>query len=159
MSNRNYKCLGFPAGTEVPSEYDDYAFLQSSVFQSIFDNKKLDSGIYKGAGFLKISKGKKSLYLKYRQYCRASKHVVVLTYANRCLLGLDPKLNAETSSDASDQHQDSFVTIRKASWFVYNWNNRNLTERWNFRALVIGFAALLIIDIPQFVIAITQLFN
>lgn len=153
MALNKYKCLPLPKELVTP-ESDDYAFFHSSTFLSIFGKKKRDSGIYTGSGFLKLSHGKKSLYLKYRQTCETSKQKVLLTYDNRGLLGLDPKYCTEDSAPC----EENLVTVTKASWFIGNWNNRNLMERWNFRAAVIGFAALLVLDIPQFIITIAQLF-
>lgn len=166
MAKKKYTCLPIKVQNEacnssmnIMPELDDYAYFHSMAFESIFGKKKRGSDIYGGAGFLKVSRGNKSLYLKYYRNRYAKKHEVMLSYFNQGLLGIDPKAGEGNNADAAVQNDDNTVLVSKASWLAYNWNNRNLTERWNFRVAAIGIAALIVMDIPQFIISLIQFFK
>lgn len=166
MAKEKYTCVPIKFQNEICNssmdimpEFDDYAYFHSTAFESIFGKKKRDSDIYGGAGFLKVSRGNKSLYLKYYRNRYAKKHEVMLSYFNQGLLGIAPKACEGGDADASVQNDNITVLVSKASWLAYNWNNRNLTERWNFRVAAIGFAALIVMDVPQFIISLIQFFK
>lgn len=166
MAKEKYTCVPIKLQNEICKsaidampDLDDYAYFHSTAFESIFGKKKRDSDIYDGAGFLKVSRGNKSLYLKYYRNRYATKHQVMLSYFNQGLLGIDPKAGEGSKADVTVQNDDNTLLVSKASWLAYNWNNRNLTERWNFRAAAIGFAALIVTDVPLFIISLIQFFK
>lgn len=143
----NFICTNLHKGQNsticIQPELDEYAFMHSSAFKKIFEIKQKDSGLYSGGGYLKLSRGKNKIYIKYHQLSTVEGNKVALSYRNRSFLGI------------KDNTQNS-IKIQKTCWFLYNWNNRNVDKRWNFRGAFLGFLALIIIQIPEFILTLIQ---
>ena len=79
-------------------------------------------------GYLKLKSNKNTIYLRYRAWNHVHKNEVMLSYINRCRLGL-----VGAKSDAK-------VKITKSCWFAYYWYNGDSGIRYPF---IIAFFSLL----------------
>lgn len=132
--------------TEFNPEQDRYAFFYSGAFKEIFGKKQKHYG---KEGYVKITTGKESVYLRFRALNGIKKDEVKLSYLNCSIL------NAVVPKD----QEPTFVSIKKVNSLCYNWNNSDLDARHDFRWAFSGFCALIAFDIPQFAYFIYHLFN
>ena len=132
---------GTNSTVNILPELDDYAFFHSTSFKKIVGKRQKDAGVYESGWYLKISNGKKSIYLKYHQLSNVKGAEVKLSYRN---------------SSRIDAIPGTIVNVKKVSWLAYNWNNSDVNAKWNFRASLMAFAALFLIELPEFVITLIQ---
>lgn len=111
---------------------DDYAFFHSGSYKLIAVKKKYEQKSEDSDLYVKVSYGKKKIYLKYHS-APVRKDTVLLTYSNFARLGTNGR-------------EDIPVSIKKSCSFRFSWFNGNSAARNNFRiavcSLVVGALAL-----------------
>lgn len=138
-------CYDLPSGSiNIHPEFDEFAFMHSSVFEKIFGVKKKEASEYQIGAFLRLQAGNKKVYLRYHGLPKATKDIVLLSYTNLCKLGIAGKEDVEE------------VNISKSNWFVYNWMNPDISSRWNFRLAIIGGVAIFL---PMNILDLISLFR
>ena len=112
----------------INSECDKLAFMHSGAYAEILGVKQRDARKHDLYGYLKLKSHKNTIYLRYRAWNHVNKKEVMLSYINRCRLGL-----VGAKSDAK-------VKITKSCWFAYYWYNGDSGIRYPF---IIAFFSLL----------------
>lgn len=116
-----YYCIPFDKDGGISNECDNYAYMHSSAFADIMGNKQHTESIGKadGNGYVKICHSKKTIYLKYRAWNTAHKNEIMLSYINRCRLGI-AKMNTPV------------IEAKKSNWFCYNAFSGDMSIRFQF---------------------------
>lgn len=117
----DYTAIQFDNDGGISAECDNYAYMHSGAFKDIVGKRQLDYAKNRRDGicYLKISRENKSIYLRYRAWSRVHKGEVMLSYVNRCRLGI---VNVDKP----------LVKIKKSGWWRYSAFNRDSTIRFQF---------------------------
>ena len=102
-------------------EFEDYALMHGTTIGKL-RNGENDANSWDL--LIKIQANGKTIYRKAKGYNKANGDVVMLGHRSRSILGVT---NGEPK-----------VTIKKACWFMYHWNQVNPTNRWSFRISIIS---------------------
>ncbi len=118
---QSYEAIQIANLKEIPAgiDIDEYAFLHPTQFEKISGKKKHQITDKDGQLYLRVSKNKIKVYLKY-----FSRNIpgndVMLSYSNLCRIGIV-------------KSNDRKVDIRKVNWIRFMWNNNNTMVKWSFR--------------------------
>lgn len=146
MSGSEFEVIPYEKDGVSDISCNQFAFLQSHSFNKILGRKQKNcKKPNQIEGYLKITHGKKKVYLKYRSLSTVTGDQVQLSYPVRCALDVVTGKN-----DAPKK-----VLIKKSSWYAYYWRNGDAGIRMPFRIAVIGIILALI----SFVLTILQFFN
>lgn len=134
----DYTAIQFNNDGGISAECDSYAYMHSGAFKDIAGKRQLDYAKNRRDGicYLKISRGNKSIYLKFRAWNSVHKGEVMLSYINRCRLGI-----------VNDDKP--LVQISKSDWWRYNAFNHDSTIHFQFWMTVFAiFLAIIGIIVP-----------
>lgn len=120
-----YKVIPFDKDGQVSTECDNFAFMHSFAYSDLIgasQKNRFTNDLY---GYLRLSSGKRKIYLKYRAWNPVHKGEVMLSYINRCRLRV-------ANSDKSK------VQITKSCWFWYYWRHGDSGIRVPFKIAIFG---------------------
>lgn len=141
----SFTVVPYTQNGSLDSVIDQRAFLHSSAFEKIFKFKQKDIQSAKNlAGYLKVSNGKRKIYLKYQSLNGVKDGEVQLSYAVRCGLGVVVGKNTRPKE----------VEIRKSCWFYYYCCNSDAGIKVPFNIACMG----LVVTFFSFIIGILSFF-
>ena len=115
-----------------PDTYEQYAVLSSRAYKDLFGNKE-DVPEYAQEGLLKISKGCKSIYRKYKgKSIKDETNYVVVGYRSRKYLGVNEREQ---------------VVVKPTWWLPYLWHYYDTPTKHAFRLAVISLFLTLLFEI------------
>lgn len=120
-----------------PETYDKYALMHSSCFKSLIGDME---GIPEEEmeGILKITKGKKSIYRKYKaRSIEGQNKYVSLSYRSIKQLGASP---------------NDCVSVQKSWWLPYLWHYYDVTIRSAFKIGIIGIGINIVFSLISILI-------